>query len=102
MAKLYELASLVRSKNAGPFALTFDILFNRQEDFERVKRSGAVSGQAVARLYGVSANEVRFFVCDNARAFKASIRRPTFQGDIGDCDNHGGQQFAPLLDIDIP
>lgn len=33
---------------------------------------------------------------------KASIPRPVFQGDIRDSDNHGGQQYAPLMDIDIP
>jgi hypothetical protein len=102
MAKLYELASLVRSKNAGPFVITFDILFNDRETYERVKGSGAITQEVVAGLYGLPADDVKFFVCDNALAFKASFRRPVFQGDIGDCDNHAGQQFAPLLDIEIP
>jgi hypothetical protein len=48
------------------------------------------------------APEVKFFVCDNALAFKASIPRPTFQGDVRDSDNHGGQQYAPLMEIEIP
>jgi hypothetical protein len=45
---------------------------------------------------------VKFFVCDNALAFKASIPRPVFQGDLLDSDNHGGQQYAPLMDIEVP
>jgi len=35
-------------------------------------------------------------------AFKASIPRPHFQGDIRDSDGHGGQQYAPLMEIEIP
>jgi len=45
---------------------------------------------------------VKFFWCDLACAIKASIPRPAFQGDLMDADGHGGQQYAPLMDIMIP
>ena len=45
MTKLGELASLIRSKNAGPFELTFDIMFDNVDSFERVKASGALSAE---------------------------------------------------------
>jgi len=44
---------------------------------------------------------VKFFVVPDALAFKASIPRPYFQSDVRDSDNHGGQQYAPLIDIEI-
>ena len=78
MTALAELARLIRSKNAGPFELTFDIMFDDE------------------------AGQVKFFFCDHARAIKASIPRPCFQGDPRDSDGHGGQQYAPLMDIEIP
>ena len=102
MATLGELARLMRSKNAGPFELTFDIMFADRAVYERVRDSGALDRDAVAQRYGVSPNRVKFFTCDNALAFKASIPRPRFQGDILDSDGHGGQQYAPLMDIEIP
>jgi hypothetical protein len=102
MATLGELARLIRSKNAGPFELTFDIMFADRSVYERVRDSGAFDRTAVARRYGVTEEDVKFFVCDNAMAFKASIPRPRFQGDILDSDGHGGQQYAPLMDIEIP
>ena len=101
MAKLGDLASLIRSKNAGPFVLTFDIMFDEPEVYRRVKRSGALGAEVVARLYDVPVEDVRFFFCNNALAIKASIPRPVVQGDPGDADGHGGQQFAPLIDIEI-
>ena len=38
----------------------------------------------------------------HALAIKATIARPYVQGDPRDSDSHGGQQYAPLMDIDIP
>ena len=102
MAKLGELAKLIRSKNAGPFELTFDIMFDNETTFNRVKNSGVLSAQLIASLYRLPSEEVKFFVVPPALAFKASIPRPYSQGDVLDSDNHGGQQYAPLLDIEIP
>jgi hypothetical protein len=33
---------------------------------------------------------------------KFSMPRRVPQGDFGDGDMHGGQQYAPLLDIEVP
>ena len=102
MTALAELARLIRSKNAGPFELTFDIMFDDAATYERVKRSGALTREVIAGLYSLPHDDVKFFFCDHARAIKASIPRPHFQGDPRDSDSHGGQQYAPLMGIEIP
>jgi hypothetical protein len=102
MAKLGELARLIRSKNAGPFELTFDIMFDDRETFQQVKESNALSREVIGTIYRVPLEDVKFFVVPEALAFKASIPRPRFQGDLLDSDGHGGQQYAPLIDIEIP
>ena len=38
MATLGELAKLVRSKNAGPFWLTIDIMFDDADAYRRARR----------------------------------------------------------------
>jgi hypothetical protein len=101
MAKLGELARLIRSKNAGPFELTFDIMFDDPAVFERVRASGVLSAALIARIYRLPEAQVRFFTVPEALAFKASIPRPRFQGDVLDSDSHGGQQYAPLIDIEV-
>ena len=101
MAKLWEVTKLIRSKNAGPFELTFDIMFDDPAVFERVRTSGALCAAAIARIYRLPEAKVRFFTVPEALAFKASIPRPRFQGDLLDSDSHGGQQYAPLIDIEI-
>lgn len=100
--KLAELSNLIRSKNAGPFVLTFDVMFSRREDYLRVKNAGVLNSDAFAKAFNLSPQKVQFFDCENAQAMKFSIPRPIAQGDIGDSDMHGGQQFAPLMDIEVP
>ena len=102
MTQLSDLAAIIRSKNAGPFVLTFDILFADEESYLQVKRSGALSAETFARLYRLPVETVRFFECDLARAFKFTIPQPITQGGFGAADQHGGQQFAPLIDVPIP
>jgi hypothetical protein len=100
--KLSECASLIRSKNAGPFTLTFDVMFSDAPVYERVKRSGVLTAERFAEIYAVPVKDVEAFECDQALAFKFSIPRPRVQGDFGDGDMHGGQQYAALLDIEVP
>ena len=58
MSSLGELARLIRSKNAGPFELTFDIMFEETATYERVKRSGMVSREVIAQQYGLLPEQV--------------------------------------------
>jgi hypothetical protein len=102
MATVGELAKLVRSKNAGPFVMTIDIMFEDEDTYNKVKKSGVLNRKLVADTYQMSENQVQFFEVDNCYAFKASIPRPYTQGDIRDGDGHAGQQYAPFLDIEVP
>lgn len=103
MAKLVDLANVIRSKNAGPFELTFDIMFDDEEKYRQVRDSGVIDARLVAELYRISHNEV--LVCapyDPARAIKITIRRPLSSGDFGETDVYGCQQHVPLTTIEIP
>jgi hypothetical protein len=100
--RLGELAKVVRSKNAGPFLLTFDILFDDRETLERIRAGGRQTVDTVAAAYNVSPNEVMDFdYYPFARAVKFCLRRPVSSGAAGDSDVYGAQQHVPLLELDI-
>lgn len=99
---LGNLARLIRSKNAGPFVLTFDVMFEDEVTYRRVLASGALTRESFAAIYRVPVEEVMFFTHDAARAIKISIPRPTVQCDLDDGDAYGGQQHAPLVMLEIP
>jgi hypothetical protein len=102
MATLGELAKLIRSKNAGPFSLTFDMMFEEEATYRRVVASGVLTRERFAAIYRVPAEKVLFFAHDAARAIKISIPRPYVQCDLDDGDAYGGQQHAPLVELVIP
>ena len=98
-----QLAEVVRSKNAGPFRLTLDILFKEHAVYERVKRSGAVTAATIAGLYGLPPERVTDFVWfDPGKALKVTLVRPVGSGGVGDSDVYGAQQHAPLLGLELP
>ena len=99
-SSLREVSKVIRSKNAGPFTFTFDILFRDAATFAAVRDAGHLDRAAVARAYGVSPNEVLSFEWHGfANAVKFSIRREVASGAVGDSDVYGAQQHAPLLDL---
>lgn len=101
--KLHELAKTIRSKNAGVNKITFDIIFRDAAEYERVKRSGVLSRERMAALYGIAGERISDFVAyDPAFAIKFTIYRSRPSGSAGDGDIFGAQQYAPLLDLDIP
>ena len=102
MTTLGELARLIRSKNAGPFMLTFDVMFDDEATYRRVIDSKVLTRPVFASIYGVAEEDVVFFEHDAARALKISIPRPYVQSDLDDGDAYGGQQHAPLVDLVLP
>jgi Domain of unknown function (DUF4387) len=102
MARIAEIAQVCKSKNAGPFELTIDVVFGSREMYDRVKATGVLNAALIARLYGISENQVLFTPYPAGNAFKATIPRRIPSGDVGDTDIYGAQQHAPLLDVDIP
>jgi len=102
MTQLGTIASLMRSKNAGPFELTIDIMFDGPADFERVIASGVVNDKDIGALLGIEPQLVKVHHYPPAHAIKVTMPRPVSVGDPGDSDLFGGQLFGPLVTLDIP
>jgi Domain of unknown function (DUF4387) len=102
VARLRDIAQICKSKNAGPFLVTVDVLFEDPAVYRQVKAAGTLNAALFARLYGVAEEDVLFTPYDAASAFKATLPRLVPAGDFGDTDVYGAQQHAPLLDLEIP
>jgi len=100
---LKDLAQVIRSKNAGPFEITFDVMFTDPATYALVRDSAVLTRARIAELYRISDAEITY--CDffePALAFKATIIRRGDQGGVGERDTFGAQQHAPLLELAIP
>lgn len=98
---IMDLVVSVRSKNAGPFTVTFDLFFPDAETFHHVVGREVLTPESVGERYGLPAASVRVFPFEPALAIKVSIPRLVPGGAPGDTDVAGGQQFVPLLDIAV-
>ncbi|NQT59276.1 MAG: DUF4387 domain-containing protein [Bacteroidetes bacterium] len=100
--KLIDIARILRSKNAGPLYVTFDIMFNTRNELDYVLDSGAVNQAVIAVLYGIKTEEVSIIPYAVVNACKITIPRRYISGDIQDDDIYGCQQHLKLANIVIP
>jgi len=102
MTRIVDLASQIRSKNAGPTRLTLDLFFSDLETYERVRDADALEPAAIANLYGVPESAIHgIYAIERIRAIKITIARPVTAGDSLDSDVYGTQQHVPLLDLEV-
>lgn len=100
--KLRDVASVIRSKNAGPFELTFDVLLKDDETFQMLQKANVINVQSIAKLYRIPESDVVSIVYfPNARAIKATIVRPMASGALGERDVYGAQQHGPLVNFEF-
>lgn len=100
--RLIDLAQVLRSKNAGPLDVTFDVMFNDKDIYERVKRSGVINKELIAEKYNVPVEKVLITEYDIVNSIKITIPRKHISGSILDTDIYGCQQHCPLANILIP
>ncbi|CAK7205474.1 hypothetical protein SEUCBS139899_008249 [Sporothrix eucalyptigena] len=100
---LADVASVLRSKNAGPYELTFDVMFPTRDVYERVKHTGLLTTETICRLYSIEEKDVvASLYFDQALAYKATIVRPSVSGGFAETDTHGSQQHVPLMYLKLP
>src|SRR5260370_22021066 len=97
---LRDIAKVVRSKNAGPFEITLDIVFKTREDFEAVKKSGVITKELVSELYNMpTQNIITFGFFDLVNPVKITLPPPPRPGRIRRTHNHAPQPHLPPRDI---
>jgi Domain of unknown function (DUF4387) len=97
--KLIHAASVIRSKNAGPTQVTFDLMFDTRELYERALAAPSLKAAVIAQRFNVAEAEIIPYPAANA--IKIVIPRRIIAGSPGDTDVYGAQQHRPLLDIEI-
>lgn len=101
MTTLGSLASTLRSKNAGAFALTLDVLFRDQAGYACAAQSPNLTAECIGRRYGMAADQVRLEFYPQALALKVTMPRLIPSGDPADSDVYGAQQHVPLMLLEL-
>lgn len=101
MAKLKDVARYVRSKAAGPFWITIDIFFPSREVFDSSKGAAGLATAAVEQALQLDPGSAKRIDVPDLAVIKYAYPRRHAQGGAFERDMHGGQQFVPLLELDI-
>jgi hypothetical protein len=99
--KLSEIATSIKSANAGATQITLDIAFADPAAYRRVIASGALNKALISQLYKVDPAEVEIYDYDPANTIKVTVPRAVVSGGIEERDFDGVQQYIPLLDIEV-
>ena len=99
--RLYDCAAVIRSKNAGLFTLTIDLVLPDEAGFRRVLGAEALAPARIAALYDVPACSVRVVPFERVLTIKVTLPRPVGSGAPGDRDVYGCQQHFPLADVEV-
>lgn len=98
MRYVKDVALVIRSKNAGPYELTFDLMFPDAKTFDEVRNS--ITKEKIAELYQIDVSKVLSIIhFTPAYAVKITIERPRPSGDLGETDVYGAQQHTPLFEL---
>ncbi|HAT49167.1 MAG: DUF4387 domain-containing protein [Nitrospirae bacterium] len=103
MVPITTAVHVIRSKNAGPYELTLDIIFKTQAGFEATRDAKIFTPQSMAKLYGIPESDIlKVIHYEPARAIKITLKRIMTSGAFGETDVYGAQQHAPLLQLMVP
>jgi len=97
--KLIDIAKILRSKNAGPLYITFDIIFHNREDMKKVYTS--LTAADIAKAYDVDEKYVSIIEYEIVDSIKITFPRKCISGSLADDDVYGCQQHMKLANIEI-
>jgi len=73
--KLFDLAKIIRSKNAGPLYITFDLMFDSRENMEKVV--SALTKEQISAAYDVPVEQIDIIPYDaDIRKYAANALLP--------------------------
>ena len=99
--KIYDTALVCRSKNAGPFQVTVDLMFTSPENYRKVLQSPKFTPEVIGKLYNVAPDLVAIKTFESILTIKVVLPRRHGSGAPMDTDVYGSQQHFPLGNLEI-
>ena len=99
MKKLIDYTKILRSKNAGPLFITYDLIFRNREDMDYVAQR--LTKAQIAEAYDVAEEKIDIIVYGVVNSIKITFPRKNISGSLQDTDIYGCQQHVPLSEIEL-
>ncbi len=99
MKKLIDYTKILRSKNAGPLYITFDLIFHDRESMEYVEKR--LTKEMISEAYDVAVEKIDIIPYGVVNSIKITFPRKNISGSLEDDDIYGCQQHLPLSKIEL-
>ena len=99
MKKLIDYTKILRSKNAGPLFITFDLIFNSKKDMHFVLKK--LKKSDIAKAYDICETKINIIPYEIVNSVKITFPRKNISGSLNDNDIYGCQMHIPLSNIEI-
>lgn len=100
--KLEEVASIIRSKNSGPYLYTIDIFVDNSDDYYRLKSDDILNERIVTKHLNIDFEQLEgIYFFNPVNGIKITYQRDISSGAYGDLDVYGTQQYIKMIDFDI-
>lgn len=99
MKKLIDYTKILRSKNAGPLFITFDLIFETRDAMEYVAKN--LKKEDIAKAYDTDTEKIDIISYKVVNSIKITFPRKNISGSLADNDIYGCQQHMPLANIEI-
>ena len=99
MKRLIDYTRILRSKNAGPLFITFDLIFPDKAIMKNV--FSRLTKDIISKAYDIDSDKIEIIEYDVVNAIKITFPRKFISGNMADNDIYGCQQHMPLANIMI-
>ena len=99
MKKLIDYTKILRSKNAGPLFITFDLIFETRNAMEYVEKN--LKKEDIAKAYDMDINKIDIISYKVVNSIKITFPRKNISGSLQDNDIYGCQQHMPLANLTL-
>lgn len=99
MKKLIDYTKILRSKNAGPLYITFDLIFDERKNMEYV--ADRLTKEDISKAYDVDESKIDIITYGVVNSIKITFPRKNISGALSDNDIYGCQQHMSLANIKI-
>ena len=101
--RLEDLCSVLRTKNAGPFLVTLDMMFTDSRAYEVIKENKLITKALIAEMYAMPQDSIVVLEhIDHLHTVKATYKRRVTSGSPGDSDCLAMNQEGPMLRVEFP
>lgn len=99
---LSDFTRMIRSRNAGSFVVSIDVIFRNEDSYRRALEKNVFDPVRIGGLYHLDPSVVHVIPHEITWGIKITMPRQKPSGALTDSDIDSAQSYVPLLTLTVP